>query len=43
MSQERLSGLALIAIENNFLEELDVESLIDDFASKHVNIMILFG
>ena len=43
MSQERLSGLPLIAIENSFLEELDVEFLIDDFASKHVNRMALFG
>ena len=43
MSQEKLSGLALIATENNFSEELDVEYLIDDFASKHVNRMTLFG
>ena len=43
MSQERLSVLVLIAIETSFLEELDVKSLIDDFASKHVNRMALFG
>ncbi|KAG2330446.1 hypothetical protein Bca52824_001626 [Brassica carinata] len=43
MSQERLNELALIVIENNFLEKLDVESLIDDFASKHVNRIALFG
>lgn len=42
ISQERLS-VALIAIEKSFLKELDVEFLIDDFALKHVNIMVLFG
>lgn len=42
ISQDRLNGLALMAIENEFLEELDVETLIGDFASKHVNRMLLF-
>ena len=35
MSQERLNALVLISIENEFLEKLDCESLIDDFASKN--------
>ena len=34
MSQERLNALALISIEHEFLEKLDYERLIDDFASK---------
>ncbi|KAL9661282.1 hypothetical protein QQ045_026106 [Rhodiola kirilowii] len=34
MSQERLNALALISIEHEFLEKLDYDSLIDDFASK---------
>ncbi|KAL9299158.1 putative HAT dimerization domain-containing protein [Arabidopsis thaliana] len=42
MSQGRLNGLALMAIENGFLEELDVESLADDFASDHSNRTTLF-
>ena len=33
MSQERLNGLALMAIENELLEKVDYESSIDDFAS----------
>ncbi|XP_039015553.1 uncharacterized protein LOC120145913 [Hibiscus syriacus] len=36
MSQERLNGLALMAIESNILEEVDTESVIDDFVSKNV-------
>ena len=35
MSQERLNALAVISIEKEFLEKLDYESLIDDFASKN--------
>ena len=42
ISQERLR-VVLIAIEKSYLKELDVEFLIDDFALKHVNIMVLFG
>ena len=34
MSQEWLNGLALISIEHEFLEKLDYDGLIDDFASK---------
>ena len=35
MSQERLNGLALMAIENDLLGEVDVEGVVDDFVSKH--------
>ena len=36
MSQERLNELALMAIESDILKENYVESIVDDFASKHV-------
>ncbi|KAL9293973.1 putative HAT dimerization domain, ribonuclease H-like superfamily [Arabidopsis thaliana] len=42
MTQDRLNGLALIAIENDLLERIDMESLIDDFASNHVQRTTLF-
>ena len=42
MSQERLNGLALIAIENDILETIKYEDLIDDFASKSVRRKTLF-
>ncbi|PWA74998.1 zinc finger MYM-type protein 1 [Artemisia annua] len=35
MSQERLNGLASIAIENGLLESVDYEALINNFASKN--------
>ncbi|XP_076909113.1 uncharacterized protein LOC143566249 [Bidens hawaiensis] len=35
MSQERLNGLAIIAIENYVLETIDYKDLIDGFASKN--------
>ncbi|GMJ12180.1 hypothetical protein HRI_004887200 [Hibiscus trionum] len=35
MSQERLNGLALVAIENDILDEVLYEDLIDEFASKN--------
>ena len=35
MSQERLTGLALITIENDVLKTIDYEGLVDDFASKN--------
>ena len=34
MSQERLSGLAILSIEKNMLEKIDYKSLINNFASK---------
>ena len=38
MSQERLNALALISIENEFLENIDYETMIDHFASKNARI-----
>jgi hypothetical protein len=35
MSQERLNGLAMLSIENDFVRRLDYGSLIDTFASKN--------
>ena len=35
MSQERLSGLAMIAIENGILEDINCEELINQFAMKN--------
>ena len=34
MSQERLSGLAILSIENEILEELEYKNLISQFASQ---------
>ena len=42
MSQERLNGLVLKTIESDILEEVDVESVVDDFASSHVKRVTLF-
>ncbi|XP_056692487.1 uncharacterized protein [Spinacia oleracea] len=42
MTQERLNGLAMMAIENDILETIDYEDIIDDFASKNVRRMCLF-
>ena len=42
MSQERLSGLAIIAIESDILKEVDYDELIEDFASKTVRRTSLF-
>ncbi|XP_050920114.1 uncharacterized protein LOC127137729 [Lathyrus oleraceus] len=42
MSQERLNGLALIAIENDILKTIKYEDLVDDFASKSVRRKTLF-
>ncbi|XP_074337197.1 uncharacterized protein LOC141674387 [Apium graveolens] len=35
MSQDRLNGLALLSIEKKMLKNIDVEHIIDDFASKN--------
>ena len=40
MSQERLNGLAMLSIENEFAKSLDYASLIDTFASKNVRRVI---
>ncbi|GJW95987.1 zinc finger MYM-type protein 1-like protein [Tanacetum coccineum] len=42
MSQERLNGLALIAIENDILESVNYDDLIKNFASKNVRRIALF-
>ena len=36
MSQERLSGLAILPIENETLAELEYKNLISNFASQKV-------
>lgn len=36
MSQERLNGLAALCIEKDMLDEIDVNTIIDDFASRNV-------
>ena len=36
MSQERLSGLAMILIKNEYLDKLNYDNLIEEFASKIV-------
>ncbi|PWA44944.1 zinc finger MYM-type protein 1 [Artemisia annua] len=42
MSQERLNGLALIAIENDILESVNYDDLISNFASKNARRIALF-
>lgn len=34
MSQERLNGLAILCIEKDMLEKIDLDTIINDFASK---------
>ncbi|KAI4982735.1 hypothetical protein ZWY2020_023227 [Hordeum vulgare] len=36
MSQERLNGLATLCIEKKMLDEIDIDTIISDFASKNV-------
>ncbi len=36
MSQESLNGLAICSIEKNILDNIDLQTVIDDFASKNV-------
>jgi hypothetical protein len=36
MTQERLNGLAILCIENILLDEIDIDTIITDFASKNV-------
>ena len=35
MTQERLNGLAILSIEKEILESLELDTIIDDFASKN--------
>jgi hypothetical protein len=39
MSQERLSGLAILSIEKNILEKIDYKILINNFVSKRARKM----
>lgn len=36
MSHERLNGLAMCSIEKNILDKMDLQTIIDDFASRNV-------
>jgi hypothetical protein len=36
ISQERLNGLAILCIEKILLDEIDIDTIINDFTSKHV-------
>jgi hypothetical protein len=36
MSQQRLNGLTTLCIEKQLLDEIDIETIIDDFASRNV-------
>lgn len=36
MSQERLNGLATLCIEKKLLDDVNIEAIIDDFASRNV-------
>ena len=42
MTQERLNGLALVAIESQLLEKIDYEELIEDFVSNNARRIMLF-
>ena len=35
MSQERLNDLAILCTEKNMLENIDVDTIINDFASRN--------
>jgi hypothetical protein len=39
MTQERLNGLATIALENDVLEKIKYEDIIEDFISKNATRM----
>ncbi|PWA67310.1 hypothetical protein CTI12_AA318420 [Artemisia annua] len=43
MSQERLNGLAMIAIENDLLDNVDYKELVKNFASKNARRIALFS
>ncbi|CAN0925948.1 Zinc finger MYM-type protein 1 [Linum grandiflorum] len=42
MTQERLNGLAMLAIEEKFLEDGEMEELIDNFISKNTRRLLRF-
>ena len=43
MTQERLNGLATIAIENDVLEKIKYEAIIEDFIAQNARRMLLFS
>jgi hypothetical protein len=43
MKQERLNGLAIIALEIDVLEKIKYEDIIEDFISKNTRRMLLFN
>ena len=43
MTQERLNGLATIAIEHDILAEINDEDIIEVFISKNTRRMLLFS
>ena len=43
MTQERLNGLATIALENDILEMIKYENIIEDFVSKNTRSIMLFS
>jgi hypothetical protein len=42
MTQERLNGLATIALENDVLEKIKYEDIIEDFISKNTRRVMIF-
>ena len=38
MTQDKLNGLAILSIEKNMLKVIDVEYIVDDFASKNARM-----
>jgi hypothetical protein len=43
MTQERLSGLATLALENDILEKINYNAMNEDFISRNTRRMMLFG
>jgi len=41
MADERLSRLALVALEKEFVKQLDLDTVVDNFYSKHQITRIL--
>jgi hypothetical protein len=37
MSQDRLDGLAILCIEKNMIKNIDVDTIISDFASRKLS------
>ena len=43
ITQERLNGLAIVAIENDIVKEINYEDIIENFISKNTRRMLLFS